>query len=274
MTEITALEVIDKYENIFLDAFGVLANAEGAIEFAPEFIDTLNAKNKNYYVVSNGSKFLPEKSAESYRKRGLSIPDERVITSGSLLFDWYKENPEFKTTKLLGPSESADLLNRAGAKITDTEDFSTLVICNQDGFKFPEDVDSAISQITKKIKAGEAVKLVLPNPDLIYPSKAGFGITSGSIAIMIEKALEICLPEAAPKFEMLGKPYAPIFNKALSLSNGSSCMIGDQYETDIYGANQVGIDSILVETGICTEKMKDAFPAEKHPKFILKNLEL
>ena len=178
-----------------------------------------------------------------------------------------------KASKLLGPEPSKDLIKWAGGKISSNDDYSALVICNQDGFNFPEDVDSTISSV-RKLRAGEDVKLVLPNPDLIYPSKTGFGITSGSIANIIENALKIILGSKAPKFEMLGKPYAPIFNKATENLSGKTCMIGDQFETDVWGANLAGIDSILVETGICNRKNAGEMPEEKRPQFILKNFKL
>lgn len=274
MRHITASEIIENYDNILLDAFGVLVNPEGAISFAPEFIDELNKRNKNYYVVSNGSKFLSSKSAESYRKRGLDIEDKNVITSGSLLKNWFERNQENKAVKLLGPKESVELLDWAGATLVKDDSYNTLVICNQDGFKFPEDIDQSISEVANKVKSGENIRLILPNPDLIYPSSSGYGITSGSIAIMIEKSLEIILGDKAPKFEKLGKPYSPIFKEAIENLSGKTCMIGDQFETDVLGANNIGIDSILVETGICNEDGAKNLDANKVPTFILKNLKL
>ena len=98
MKEITANEILNNYDNILFDAFGVLVNAEGAIDHAGAFLEELKQRKKTYYVVSNGSKFLATKSAESYRKRGLNITDENVITSGSLK-DWFNDNPNHKSIK-------------------------------------------------------------------------------------------------------------------------------------------------------------------------------
>ena len=274
MQKITAQKIISKYDNIFLDAFGVLLNSSGLIEFAKDFINELNTINKNYFVLSNGSKFTPEKSAESYRKRGLNIANERVITSGGLLKDWFEKNPKYKTSKILGPKSSEELVTWAGGTITSGSNFDTLIICNQDGFSFPDKIDEVISEIHQKILNRKNIKLLLPNPDLLFPTKDGFGITSGTIAKMIENALNLLFAKDAPKFEMLGKPYSPIFDKALDLSTGSSCMIGDQLETDMYGANSAQIDSILVETGICNRHMADNIEKYKLPKYFLKNLSL
>ena len=251
MKESTAEELLEIYDNFLLDAFGVIVNADGAIPHAKEFIAELKKRNKTFYILSNGSKFLASKSATSYQNRGIDIPKNQVITSGSLLQDWFNSNPDHTKVRVLGPESSIELVKWAGGEPTEDESYTALIICNQDGFKFPEDIDKAISVIASKVKSGSTIKLVLPNPDLIYPSASGYGITSGSIAGIIENALKIILGDEAPKFEMLGKPYTPIFDKALSKLSGKTCMIGDQYETDVLGANEAGISSVLVETGIC-----------------------
>ena len=272
--EIPASKIIEIYDHILMDAFGVLVNADGPIQYAAEFILALNELGIDYHIVSNGSKFLPSRSAQSYRDRGLAIPDEKVITSGSLLKSWYESNPSESLTKMLGPKESMELLMWAGAELVDGDTFSTFVICNQDGFDFPKDVDTVISEIIDLTKKGRRVNLLLPNPDLIYPSKNGFGLTSGSIALIIEKALELVLDGDAPKFERLGKPYPAIFAAAPRSSTAKTCMIGDQYETDIFGANRAGIDSILVDTGISRNSQAALISEIKKPKFFIRNLRL
>lgn len=274
MKDSTAEELLEIYDNFLLDAFGVIVNADGAIPHAKEFIAELKKRNKTYYILSNGSKFLASKSAVSYQNRGIDIPKNQVITSGSLLHDWFTNNPENTKVKVLGPESSIELVQWAGGEPTEDESYTALIICNQDGFKFPEDIDKAISVIASKVKSGSTIKLVLPNPDLIYPSTSGYGVTSGSIAGIIENALKIILGDEAPKFEMLGKPYTPIFDKALSKLSGKTCMIGDQYETDVLGANEAGISSVLVETGICKRLPTEALGKNRTPDYVLKDLSL
>jgi ribonucleotide monophosphatase NagD (HAD superfamily) len=103
------------------------------------------------------------------------------------------------------------------------------------------------------LDSGANVHLVLPNPDLIYPkTDQGFGIASGSIALILEAALQRRYPDRPElKFTPLGKPHAAIFNEALKRSGTMEMvMIGDQLETDIRGAVEFGLDSVLVNTGI------------------------
>jgi ribonucleotide monophosphatase NagD (HAD superfamily) len=69
-----------------------------------------------------------------------------------------------------------------------------------------------------------------------------------------------CAGHFAEKFESfggkvtyIGKPFAPIFEEALSMHKGIKkdrvIMIGDTVTTDIFGAASIGIHSGLVTTG-------------------------
>ena len=48
-----------------------------------------------------------------------------------------------------------------------------------------------MSDLFRKIDNGEHVRLILPNPDLIYPDGDGFGFASASIALLFESALRL-----------------------------------------------------------------------------------
>jgi ribonucleotide monophosphatase NagD (HAD superfamily) len=52
-------------------------------------------------------------------------------------------------------------------------------------------------------------------------------------------------------FEPLGKPHRPIFDAACArLATRNVVMVGDQLATDIRGANDAGLVSALVRTGV------------------------
>jgi len=273
MEYITIKSILEKYDIILLDAFGVLVDDEGALPHAREFITHLNQLEREYFILTNGSKFLPEISAEIYRKKGLPILDRRVISSGSLLKDWVsKENLTNAPAWVLGPQSTFDLVRECGLKpVNFNQDAECLVLANQDGFQFPDDVNTLISQIIKLIRKGTVTKLVCPNPDVVFPLRQGtYGITTGAIAALIEKALFAICSEPSLKFTYLGKPYPPIFEKIKQKFPGKNfCMIGDQLATDILGANSQKIDSILIETGI--NSVQDIHPSIQ-PAFILKSL--
>ena len=155
---------------------------------------------------------------------------------------------------VLGPEDSDRYVTLAGGQVVSPKDtFDVLVIADESGFPFLDTVDSVLTGLIRKLDDGENVHLVLPNPDLIYPkSNRDFGITSGGIALILEAALQQrYLDQSNLRFERLGKPHDAIFKEALRRSGTRNMvMIGDQLATDIRGAHDFGLDSVLVGSGI------------------------
>jgi ribonucleotide monophosphatase NagD (HAD superfamily) len=131
-------------------------------------------------------------------------------------------------------------------------DFEVLVLADQAFQPFWDTFDAVLGSLLRRLDAGGGVRLVLPNPDLIYPRAGGFGFTSGSLAMMLETVLERRYPDRPElRFVALGKPHGPIFAEAMRRAGGGrAVMIGDQIETDILGAQRFGIDSVLLSGGV------------------------
>ena len=87
--EVTIDELVERYSALLFDAYGVLSYTVGALPGAVDLIDRLNAMGKPYYVLTNDSSALPENRAARYRKVGLKVDSERLITSGSLLKGYF-----------------------------------------------------------------------------------------------------------------------------------------------------------------------------------------
>ena len=246
-----------RYSVLLLDAYGVLVHTAGALPGAAQFIDTLNRTKKPYYILTNDASKLPASSADLFQSFGLAIAPDSIITSGSLLTDYFARHQlKDLPCAVLGPEDSARYVELAGGRVVAAQDpIEVLVIGDESGYPFLETIDTVLSGLFNTFDSGANVHLVLPNPDLIYPkADRGFGIASGSIALILEAALQRrypCRPEL--KFTRLGKPHAAIFKAALERSNTMNMvMIGDQLETDIRGALEFGLDAVLVGTGIAT----------------------
>lgn len=248
------LDLVDRYDAILLDAYGVLVNLDGALPGASLWIDELNRRGKPYWLVSNTAARLPESAAARYQGFGLAIPAERILSSGMLLTSYFAEHGlAGKRVRLLGPADSVRYAELAGGTVVGAgEDFDVLVVADQAGFDLVEVVDEVLSRLFAKLDAGQTVPLLLPNPDLVYPTARGCGITSGAIAVMMEAALQRRYPDRSELgFVRLGKPYPELYEAAIRLAGSRKVlMVGDQLETDILGANRVGIDSALVPGGI------------------------
>ena len=255
LPEITIETLIDRYEVLLLDAYGVLVHSSGTLAGAVELITRLNLAKKPFYILTNDASRLPATTATQFQNMGLAIEADKIITSGALLKDYFAKNRLTDSRcVVLGPEDSGRYVELAGGEVVPPEEsFEVLVIGDESGFPFIETMDIVLTGLIHKLDNGENVHLVLPNPDLIYPkSDQGFGITGGGIALILEAALHQRYPGRRDlQFDRLGKPHAAIFKEALRRSGTRNMvMIGDQIATDIRGAHAFGLDSVLVGSGI------------------------
>ena len=271
----TMQELIARYPVILFDSFGVLASSNAVLPGAVELIANLNAIAKTYFVLTNDASALPESRSENYAKLALNIKPEQIITSGGLLSRYFAdEHLQGLRCVILGPEDSVRYVQIAGGEVVPIgADFDAVVIGDQSGFPFLETMDQVMTDLFRKTDKGENVRLILPNPDLIYPDGDGFGFASASIAMLLESALKLRYPERDDlHFIRVGKPHEAIFAEALRRSGTRDMvMIGDQLETDIKGANDFGLDSVLVGTGIAALALSWA-PESMRPTYTLRSL--
>ena len=277
--EVTVEQLIENYDVILLDAYGVLIDAQGALEGAPKLIDHLNARKKPYFVVTNDASRLPSSAARRYQDLGLRIPEPQVITAGSLLTDHFaSKGLHGAPCAVVGPPDGEAYVREAGGEVVDWSDpalsrVEALVIADEGDFDFLPRMNAALSLVFERLDAGQPLRLILPNPDLIYPAGPGrFGFTAGSMAMWIEAALAQRYPEQPlSAFERLGKPYAAIFEAAVRRAGSRNLvMVGDQLETDIQGARSFGLDAVLVMFGLTRSAISDLPPAVQ-PSFFLRD---
>lgn len=252
-----------------MDAYGVLNDRESALPGARELVAALDAARQPFLVVTNDSSRLPTTLAARFASLGLSIPAERILTSGSLLARHFAdENLTGAKTVVLGTPDSHAYARAAGAELVSWDEHAldpeVVVIGDDEGFPFLPATEAVVTAIMRRFAAGKQVTLLLPNPDLIYP-KGGdaYGFTSGAVALLMEAALARRFPgHPGARFVGLGKPFPPLFLAAIEkLGTRDLVMIGDQLETDICGARGVGLDAALIGTGVARAQIAPTDPA-------------
>jgi HAD superfamily hydrolase (TIGR01450 family) len=269
-------ELIERYDAVLFDAYGVLVHVSGAMPDAPKLIKRLNRIGKPYCIVTNDASCLPNKAAARYRSYGLDVDAENIITSGGLLPEYFaKHRLRGSRCVVLGPVDSKRYVEAAGGEVVPADAvFDVLVIGDESGFPFLDTVDTALSTLFKLIDAGRSIHLVLPNPDLIYPAGVdSFGIAAGGVAMLFEAALgRRYRDRPGLEFARLGKPYPHLYEAAMARCDTRDVvMIGDQLETDIAGANGCGIDSALITTGVSIDDLA-SLPEKLQPTWWIKSL--
>jgi HAD superfamily hydrolase (TIGR01450 family) len=273
---ITVDELLDRYEVFLLDAYGVLVSSSGALPGAAGFLRRLAAAGKQALVVSNDASRSPATSAARYRGFGLSVDADRILTSGLLLRDHFAaEGLAGAPCIVLGTEDSDAYVREAGGVVIPVDDdrAEVVVVADDDGYPFLETVNEVITVLLRRLGRGQRTRLVLPNPDLVFPrGDDAFGITAGTIAATIEAALAVRDRVGSHRFVPLGKPHRPMFEAAVrrfpTVDRRRMVMLGDQLGTDILGAQRFGLDSVLVESGV--HRLADlAEQGEVRPTFVL-----
>jgi HAD superfamily hydrolase (TIGR01450 family) len=270
-------ELIERYSVLLLDAYGVLISGGEALPGAVELIAHLNRIDKPYLILTNDASRLPSTSSARLRSISLDIAAEQIISSGCLIASYFADHHlAGALSVVLGTDDSRQMVIDAGGELIDVstaEGVDVVVVCDEQGYDLLASLDALLTLLFRSIDRGSTPALVLPNPDLVYPASGGrFGITAGSIAVILESAMALRYPQRPELvFDRLGKPHAAIFDEArLRAGTGDLVMIGDQLDTDIRGANDFGIDSVLVLTGLTTTRSA----SQALPSFTLRSLQL
>lgn len=277
--ETTIDALIDRYEALLIDAYGVLVDASGALPGAVTLIERLEREARPFAIVTNDASKLESTSVKHYGSRGLVLSEDRVVTSGALLTGYFaRHGLQGARTLVVGPNDTCRYVERAGGvpvKCDVAEGWFDVVVAGDEaGFDFLPGIENALSIVLAQLESGRPFRLVLPNPDLIYPAAAGtFGFAAGSIALLIEHAAATRFPGQDVRFDRLGKPHAAIFEAAVARVGTTQCvMIGDQLATDVRGARAFGIDAALAMWGL-TKSVPDDLDAASRPTWRLPSLE-
>lgn len=269
----------DRHDAILFDAYGVLVNAAGALPGAADAVAHLIARDQPFLVVTNDASRSPERASARFTKLGIPVRPEHVLSSGMLIAPALEEHGmRGKRAVVLGTGDSANYARQIGALVVDpdiADPADAVIIADEGGFDTLGMLDETLSMILAAHARGRRPVMLLANPDLVYPSGAGtFGLTAGSLAGMLERALELLLGAEAPRFEVLGKPAARHFETALEcVGTRNAVMLGDTLHTDVAGAHGVGIASAIVLTGVTTAAQAAAAGAHA-PTYLLENLQL
>jgi ribonucleotide monophosphatase NagD (HAD superfamily) len=249
---VTIAELLDRYDGVLLDAFGVLVDARGVLPGTPALFAELGRRGTPFAIVTNDASRSPATYAARFAGHGAAISAEHVVTSGSLLPGYFRDRGlAGARTCVLGTEDSFAYVRDGGGvpvALAPGMELDVLAVCDDSGTPFVDGIELAYSAVVRAVEAGRRPALVLPNPDLVYPKGEGeYGFTAGAMALVIETALARRFPGRGLGFDRLGKPAPDLFAEARRrLGGGNVVMIGDQLETDVAGARAAGIDAALL----------------------------
>ena len=254
--------IIDKYDIIFFDAFGVIKTYQGLMPGIEKTFEYLLAQGKEYYIVTNDASRSPAQLAESYHRNGLSvITSDRIISSGMLTKEYLDLKVDDGIVAFLGTPESSHYIESSGLHTlpvreidsSNIDKVNALAFLDDEGFDWCADLNKTVNILRKR-----TIPVIVANTDRAYPvSIHDVGIAIGGIAAMIESII-------GKQFIRFGKPDSQMFMFAYDMireyrpiTKKQIVMVGDTLQTDILGGNKFGLDTVLVLSGNTLAKDAD-----------------
>lgn len=237
----TIEKLLEKYDHFIIDVYGVIYDGRDLYKGIHETMHAL--KKKDFTFLSNA----PRPSSvviDKISSLGLHIESSNIVTSGDFFIREVTTLSEFKNKKyfVIGEDKNDDLLKTLQIKRTAKLSEADYVII----LMFEDDAQSVkkYNEVFQNI-VDDGITVLCPNPDKIVMMGDDIRYTGGTFAKTIE--------ELGGKVRYFGKPYEPIYKYIIEKNNynkSKTLAIGDAFETDVRGANDAGIDSALVRTGI------------------------
>jgi len=241
-----------KYNGVMFDIDGVLEFQGKAYPGAVELLEFLRNKGVTIRILSNSTLKSRKVCTERLNRHGFKVTEAEVITAS-----WVTA----RYLKTLKPKSCWVMLKGKGIEEfkefnMDDETPEYIVLGDyREEFKF-ENMNKALNLLL------QGTKLIVMIPEKVDHSLGGVELTVGAYGKMLEDAAGI-------KATYIGKPSAYMFDIAIDsmgIDRTEVLMVGDRVSTDITGARQAGIPSVLVKTG---EFKPDDLMGDILPDFIV-----
>lgn len=235
-------------KNYLIDMDGVLVKGNTAIPGAKQFIERLLEKNCKFLVLTNNPKFTPEDLSHRLKILRLEIPSTNIFTSAMAVGMFLKMQKPKGTAYVLGESGLTTAVHRVGYVITEyNPDY--VILGESSYFNF--------EQITKAVRLiHNGARFIATNPDPLGPTETGIVPACGAMAALIEKATG-----RIPFY--IGKPNPFMMRSAmnyLGVHSENTVIIGDRMDTDIVAGVQIGVETILVLSGVTKNEDVEKYP--------------
>ncbi|KRF15553.1 HAD family hydrolase [Nocardioides sp. Soil797] len=262
MLKVSGEPLCAAYDLAMLDLDGVVYVGASAVPGAPEHLSRSRETGMHLAFVTNNASRTPAVVAEHLTQLGVQARPDDVVTSAQAAAHLLAQSlPRGAKVFLLGSAGLEDALRAEGLEpVREMHEEPVAVVSGYD----PDLPWRRLMQGAVLIRDG--LPWVASNTDLTVPMKYGLGPGHGVQVRMLSEFSGV-RPTVA------GKPRRPLLDETVRRVGGARpLMVGDRLDTDIEGANGVGIDSLLVMTGVTHEEELLRAPKQLRPTYVSADL--
>lgn len=225
---------------LLFDMDGVLYRGKQRLPGVREVLAFCDQHAITYACITNNATMTPRQYEEKLAAMGIQMSGERVLTSALVTGRYLRSHyPRGTTVYAVGMRGLLEALFDDGYFVPH-EDQPDLVVQGAD-FELTYD---KLKAACLAIRAG--AHFVATNPDKTFPSELGLVPGAGSIMAALQTATDV-------EAQVIGKPQPTMFQVALDLLNSKpeeTVVIGDRLDTDIAGAQNAHLRSVLLLSGV------------------------
>ncbi len=226
-----------------IDMDGVLWHGEKPLPGLLEFFAVLRQRQLKFVLATNNAASTPDQYVAKLARMGVWVTRDEVLTSSLATASYLAERAVPAETKVFAIGEDGvqQALGEKGFILRGLYEIDAdYVVCGMDkGINWDK-----LATATLNIRAG--AKFIGTNPDTSLPTERGITHGNGAILAAIQAGSGV-----APV--TIGKPAPIMYQQAmacLGVDPAHTVAIGDRLETDILGAINADIRSVMVLTGI------------------------
>lgn len=257
MADGDARALVERYDVAMLDLDGVVYVGAEAVVGAADAIAKARASGLRLAFITNNASRTTEAVAEHLTELGVPAEAPDVVNAA--------QAAAHELAERFGPGARIALLGAEGLRVALLDAALVPVAVEADAVAVvtgygPDVPWRDIMRVATRVRSG--LPWVATNTDGSIPAAYGVAPGHGALVDLIRRFAEV-EPVVA------GKPAPPLLEETIRRTRAQRpLMVGDRLDTDIAGGIAVGIDSMLVMTGVTTLEDLTAAPADLRPTYV------
>ena len=239
---------------LIIDMDGVLWHGNQPIDGLIDFFQLLRNQQLPFILATNNARLTQDEYVLKLANMGVVVSKQEILTSSmaTALYLAKRYPPKMTRVFVIGEQGLTEPLVKQGFTLTNLYEVNSLETPNIGADIVVCGIDTQLSwdklaTATLNIRAG--AQFIATNGDTTLPTERGVTQGNGAILAALETATGV-------KPICIGKPEPIMYQQAIHLLRSTpeeTIAIGDRLDTDILGAINADIRSLMVLTGISSQ---------------------